>query len=299
MVTRAVYTHEPGSPGKLISQHRTGTTSYFLYDGLGNTRALADSAGNITDTYAYQAYGTQISETGNTPNNYHYVGRYGYYYDYLAPAVPMHVRARNLSTGQARFVSVDPRGTTELDLNLYPYVRNNPVNAIDPSGLACIVDDYCKGTICITGATGTILTKDCKVTFVKSEKGGGPEGCRYDWQYKIGIQRAVCDELSKKIKQPKGLNIPCRDGCDCTGEDPLPTGKQTISGSSWMAICWHTVKNPKTGKMEKVEELCTDDEIKNNKVDCWVRVDAVITATVATGKSGTCAKTIPKDGCNC
>jgi len=134
MATRVVYTHEPGATGKLISQHRSGATSYYLYDGLGNTRALADSAGTITDTYVYQAYGTQISETGSTPNNYRYVGRYGYYYDYLASAVPLNMRARNLSTTQARFTSTDPSGVVDHDLNLYLYVRNNPVNDIDPSG---------------------------------------------------------------------------------------------------------------------------------------------------------------------
>ncbi len=134
MVTRAVYTHEPGSPGKLISQHRSGTTSYYLYDGLGSTRALADGSGTITDTYVYQTYGAQISETGSTPNNYRYVGRYGYYYDRLALSVPLYVRVRNLSTTQARFVSADPSGITNRDLNLYSYVRNNPVNLVDSTG---------------------------------------------------------------------------------------------------------------------------------------------------------------------
>ncbi len=134
MVTRAVYTHEPGSPGKLISQHRSGTTNYYLYDALGSTRALADSAGTITDTYSYQAYGTQISESGSTPNNYRYVGRYGYYYDYQAPSVPLHVRARNLATIQARFTSTDALVIHPSGVNQYTYAQNNPLNMIDPSG---------------------------------------------------------------------------------------------------------------------------------------------------------------------
>ncbi len=39
----------------LLNQNRDGTTSFFHYDGLGSTRSLSDSSGNLTDTYNYEA----------------------------------------------------------------------------------------------------------------------------------------------------------------------------------------------------------------------------------------------------
>ncbi len=52
----------------LISPHRGGT--YYLYDGLGSTRALSDAIESVADTYACGAYSTFIDSTGTTRNSY-------------------------------------------------------------------------------------------------------------------------------------------------------------------------------------------------------------------------------------
>ena len=49
--TQAVYTQEPSQYGRLISQRRGSQTSYYHFDGNGNTRALTDASQNVTDTY--------------------------------------------------------------------------------------------------------------------------------------------------------------------------------------------------------------------------------------------------------
>ncbi len=41
----------------IVSQSRSGTTSYYLQDGQGSTRALTNAAGTVTDTYSYTAFG--------------------------------------------------------------------------------------------------------------------------------------------------------------------------------------------------------------------------------------------------
>ncbi len=46
--TTAVYTHEPGPFGGLISERRGGQSRYYRYDGLGSTRQLTDSTGQVT-----------------------------------------------------------------------------------------------------------------------------------------------------------------------------------------------------------------------------------------------------------
>lgn len=53
------YTYEPGYHGKLISMRRDGQTSYFHFDGQGNTRALTDPNHNVTDRYTYDAFGNE------------------------------------------------------------------------------------------------------------------------------------------------------------------------------------------------------------------------------------------------
>jgi hypothetical protein len=49
----------------------TWTPSFYGYDGHGNVRFLTNSAGAITDTYTYDAFGMQIARTGTTPNVFH------------------------------------------------------------------------------------------------------------------------------------------------------------------------------------------------------------------------------------
>ena len=51
------YTHAPGLYGNLLSQNRNGVTSYYHYDGRGDTVALTDDTGNVTDTKEYDAWG--------------------------------------------------------------------------------------------------------------------------------------------------------------------------------------------------------------------------------------------------
>ncbi len=71
------YDHEPGFYGNLLSQNRNGVTSYFHYDGRGDTVALTDDAGNVTDTKEYDGWGNVISSTGSTVTPYQFVGRQG------------------------------------------------------------------------------------------------------------------------------------------------------------------------------------------------------------------------------
>ncbi|MEI7729243.1 MAG: RHS repeat-associated core domain-containing protein [Verrucomicrobiota bacterium] len=119
----------------LIAQRQigSGTVSFYGYDGNGNTRYLAGANGIISDTYAFDAFGTLLASSGSTANNYLYTGEQydpnlGFYY----------LRARYLNPGMGRFWTRDIYwGSFEepLSLHKYNYTRGNPVNMIDPSGL--------------------------------------------------------------------------------------------------------------------------------------------------------------------
>ncbi|MFM7854909.1 MAG: hypothetical protein ACKO96_24015 [Flammeovirgaceae bacterium] len=68
MITTYIYGHD------LISENRNGVKSFYIYDGLGSTRALTNAAGTVTDSYNYDAYGTLLNSTGSSENSYRFAG---------------------------------------------------------------------------------------------------------------------------------------------------------------------------------------------------------------------------------
>jgi len=111
---------------------------YFLTDALGSTLALTDSSATVQQTYAYEPYG-EVTATGSSNNPYQYTGRENdgtglYYY-----------RARYYSSAIKRFISEDPMGL-DAGLNMYAYVRGNPVSFVDPDGMnVTCTDTSCEG----------------------------------------------------------------------------------------------------------------------------------------------------------
>ena len=118
--------------GNLISQRRSTTTSFYLFDGLGSTTQLQNSSGSVTDSYVYDSFGYILLTSGSTVNPFRYVGRVGYYMD--VDTAQYYLGARFYAPGIGRFLSRDPLGFAANDANLYRYVGNNSINAVDPSG---------------------------------------------------------------------------------------------------------------------------------------------------------------------
>jgi RHS repeat-associated protein len=129
--TIANYTTEPGLHGDVISQHRDGQESFYHSDGQGSTFALTNSAGDVTDTYSYNAFGEVTNNTGDTVNPFQFIGQRGYYWDDETGGHD--VRQRPLSTRRGRWLSVDP--SIAAAIRYYVYASNSPINLLDPSGL--------------------------------------------------------------------------------------------------------------------------------------------------------------------
>jgi RHS repeat-associated protein len=113
-------------------------TSYLIYDGHGSVRALADETGTITDTYTYDAFGIQLSQTGSTDNAYRYCGEY-----YDSDLGLYYLRARHMNPETGRFHTMDTyegRPEEPLSLHKYMYAHANPVMGIDPSGQFTMAD---------------------------------------------------------------------------------------------------------------------------------------------------------------
>ena len=105
-----------------------GTTSkYFLTDHLGSTVGMSDTNGNITESATYDSFG---NKTGTLSTRYGYTGR-----EADEKTGLMYYRARQYDPQIGRFTSEDPIGFAGGDINLYGYVKNNPLSSTDPSGL--------------------------------------------------------------------------------------------------------------------------------------------------------------------
>lgn len=128
----AEYTLNPQPYGNLVSQRREAESTFYNYDALGSTESLTDESATKTDEYAYGAFGKILEQTGSTENPFGWVGELGYYRE---PDGRYDLRAREYEEAIARFLSEDPLRFDAGDENLYRYVRNNPTNAVDPSGL--------------------------------------------------------------------------------------------------------------------------------------------------------------------
>jgi RHS repeat-associated protein len=83
--------------------------------------------------YSYDPHGNILGQREQIPQSFKYVCQYGVMAE---PNGFYYMRARYYDPKVGRFVSEDPSGFEGGDVNLYAYVKNNPINAIDPEGLA-------------------------------------------------------------------------------------------------------------------------------------------------------------------
>jgi len=140
----------------------TGTPVMHFYgkDGTGSVRFLMDSAGSITDTYDYDAFGnlTNQTHTGTPTNNvYLYDGEQfdpdlGQYY----------LRARYLNQVIGRFQNMDNdegNNNNPLSMHKYLFSANDPVDKADPGG-----NQFDVGSVGMESAVNSIVSAQPKVS---------------------------------------------------------------------------------------------------------------------------------------
>jgi RHS repeat-associated protein len=116
----------------LIAMMKSGKLSNYQYDGLGSTRSLTDSSGEISDTYVYDAFGNDLGKTGETKNDYLYTGE-----QFDAGLDNYYLRARYYDQGNGRFSQQDTwmgNNSDPITLNKYVYGNADPVRYTDPTG---------------------------------------------------------------------------------------------------------------------------------------------------------------------
>ena len=132
--TTKVYTYGASLLSYTLSDSRSSipASRFFLTDGGGSVRALADETGAITDRYDYDAFGDLTAKSGTTDNAYLYRGE-----QYDADLGLYYLRVRYLNADSGRFWSMDTYDGVRADpisLHKYLYGQADPLMFRDASG---------------------------------------------------------------------------------------------------------------------------------------------------------------------
>lgn len=120
--------------GQRVALKPVGSAEIYYYhtDRLGSSSVVTNAAGSKVQDLAYYPYGQTRINTGTVDVHHKYTsqelddstGLYFYNARYYDPMLGRFIQADTITPNQA-----DPQA-----FNRYAYVRNNPVNLVDPSG---------------------------------------------------------------------------------------------------------------------------------------------------------------------
>jgi len=106
----------------------TGTIQYLNADALGSVRGVVSSAGSLTASTSYDAWGNPETDGGLTADT-----PFGFAGGYTDPTGLIYLIGRYYDPSTGQFLSVDP--AVSITGQPYSYAGDDPVNQSDPSGL--------------------------------------------------------------------------------------------------------------------------------------------------------------------
>ena len=109
---------------------------YYMYNGHGDVTMIVNSSGTVLASYYYDAFGVHLSSAGTVSNPYRYAG-----YMFDEETGLYYLNSRYYDPETARFLSEDTylgSASDPLSLNLYAYVKYNPLKYYDPTGHGAI-----------------------------------------------------------------------------------------------------------------------------------------------------------------
>jgi RHS repeat-associated protein len=121
-----------------IAQYDASGAEFFLADGLGSVRQLADSMGVMGMAEVYEPFGEVLNSSGAGATNY------GFANEHTSQGL-IYLRARWYSPQSGRFLTKDSWPgdfTRPMSYNDWLYVYANPVNDTDPTGQITADESY-------------------------------------------------------------------------------------------------------------------------------------------------------------
>ncbi len=113
--------------GQIVHEDRGGVERYYVPDPLGNTVALVDTTGSVTDTWIYSPYGVVLSHGGSSATAFTSFGTWGY----SGCQNRIYVKARRLLADLTRWATIDPIWPRASG---YGYCQAMPELVVDPLG---------------------------------------------------------------------------------------------------------------------------------------------------------------------
>jgi RHS repeat-associated protein len=198
---------------EVLSRTEASAKSEYLRDRVGNTIALANANLSLSTQYQYEPYGASTRSGSADQNNITFAGRNA------DGAGLIYMRARYYDPETGQFLSEDPLGLSGGLANLYSYVGGDPVNNIDPMGLAAGA-----GNAALCAKAREDLGR-CRRRQEKCYKGAGGMG-----PLDVGHQRtwnqaeAACLDAMRRIK------VYCEP--DSGGGPPTPLASSPVPSSN-------------------------------------------------------------------
>jgi RHS repeat-associated protein len=223
---------------------------FYARDHLGSIHELTDSGGNIRARYAYDPYGRRTKLTGDLDSDFGFTGMF---WASEANLSLTHFRAYDPDLG--RWLSRDPLRNAEVHEgpNLYAYVRNQPINHVDPEGLALTtVDAWCEQHPVECAQLSTALgAGGAAANRVAQTLPGFPPPVNNAVQC---FETAIT-EVQAALPEVEGAVSELVEGGEATGEEVALTGKELedwllqngeIGGNSFGPIAkdilWQTIQ---------------------------------------------------------
>jgi RHS repeat-associated protein len=114
----------------LLSRRANAQSTFYAFDPQGSVSQRSDAGGAVLSSHLFDAHGREATAPSAEP--FGYKARWGYYSD--AETGLLLLTHRHYDPQKGRFLTRDPIGHLG-GVNVYGYVKNNPVNAADPTGL--------------------------------------------------------------------------------------------------------------------------------------------------------------------
>jgi RHS repeat-associated protein len=141
------YDHDPSRVDGLLAQKSWSGTGYFVTDALGSVYGVVDGSGAVVSKYGYDVYGARTAVAGGMATGWGFTGRR---HD---GAAEMYYRARDYDPTAGKWMAPDPAKYVDGP-NRYQYVRGNPTQFGDPTGLVIAnVDFVLEGAMGLVWAT--------------------------------------------------------------------------------------------------------------------------------------------------